>query len=106
MEDEVLGSGDFKQSKIEVSVVCSKCRKKHIYHMANLFRTIQCECGNFIGIKCLQCGCFMTFKDTERFSSALCRCKMIIYYYDSCFDIIVPRQLYESWRKNKKEEDG
>lgn len=52
-------------------------------------------------IKCLKCGVEYSMKDNERFSSMLCECGIVIYYYESCYDVFISKEQYLRWKKNK-----
>jgi hypothetical protein len=53
------------------------------------------------GVMCPLCGTEMTVKDNGVWSSCLCACRICIFYYESCSDLVVTKQ---EWLENKKRE--
>ena len=57
-------------------------------------------------MNCLVCGSEITIKDNDRFSSALCDCRIIIYYYLHCQHIEISKNDYLAYKKRMRLEHG
>lgn len=51
--------------------------------------------------KCPLCGSEATIKDTDRFSSLMCSCRIIIYYYDNAIDLEISKEDYLDYKQKK-----
>lgn len=50
---------------------------------------------------CNKCGTTYSMKDNERFSSMKCECGILIFYYDSCYDVFVSKESYQRWKNEQ-----
>lgn len=55
-------------------------------------------------MKCPICGEEVSIKENDRFSSLLCGCRIVIYYYDSGNHIVVTKEEYLEYKKKQYEE--
>lgn len=53
-------------------------------------------------MECPYCKSECSVKDNERFSSLLCSCRIIIFYYENCYDVEIKKEEYLAWKKQKK----
>jgi hypothetical protein len=51
---------------------------------------------------CPFCGSEATIKDNDRFSSLLCSCSILIYYYDNAIWTVITKDEYIDYKKQKR----
>ena len=52
-------------------------------------------------MKCPYCGGELSIKDTGVYSSILCPCRIIIYYYKECNNTLIKKEDYLKWKKKQ-----
>jgi transposase-like protein len=58
------------------------------------------------GYVCPQCGREATIKDNERFSSLVCGCKCLLYYYDEGRSLEISRDEFLEYKRKKAVQGG
>jgi len=51
--------------------------------------------------KCPFCGSEATIKDNEKFSSLLCSCRILLFYYENCVNLEIKKEEYLDYKKRK-----
>jgi hypothetical protein len=54
--------------------------------------------------KCPFCGSDTSIKDNDRFSSILCGCRILIYYYDNAVDCVITKVEYLNYKQKDRGE--
>lgn len=55
------------------------------------------------GFICPFCGTEGSIKDNDRFSSLLCGCRIIIFYYEACKDVVIKKEDYIEYKRKQYE---
>ena len=54
--------------------------------------------------RCLLCGSETSIKENDRFSSILCDCRIVIYYFATGQNIVITKSEYLDYKKRKMDE--